>query len=70
MSLLDIIFFILCGVWLIGFTWDFIATIKAKKIKKANEALERLIRQQNDVLTVTLNRERKLKEQMKEKKHG
>lgn len=70
MSLLDIIFFILCGVWLIGFTWDFIATIKAKKIKKANEALERLIRQQNDVLTVILNRERKLKEQMKEKKHG
>ena len=66
MSLLDIIFFILCGVWLIGFTWDFIATIKAKKIKKANEALERLIRQQNDVLTVILNRERKLKEQMKE----
>ena len=70
MSLLDIIFFILCGVWLIGFTWDFIATIKAKKIKKANEALERLIRQQNDVLTVILNCERKLKEQMKEKKHG
>ncbi len=32
--------------------------------------MKRLIRQQNDVLTATLNRERKLKEQMKEEKHG
>ena len=70
MSLLDIIFFILCGVWLIGFTWDFIATIKAKKIKKANEALERLIRQQNDVLTVTLNREKKTERTDERRKHG
>lgn len=58
------------GGWLGGLAWASIASIKANETKKENEAMKRLIRQQNDVLTVTLNRERKLKEQMKEEKHG
>lgn len=70
MNLLDIIFSIFCGAWLIGFAWASIVSIKSNETKKENEAMKKLIRQQNDVLTVTLNRERKLKEQMKEGKHG
>lgn len=58
------------AVWLIGLAWALIVVIKAKGTKRENEAMKKLIRQQNDVLTVTLNRERKLKEQMKEEKHG
>ena len=70
MNLLDTIFLGFVGGWLGGFVWASIVSIKANETKKENEAMKRLIRQQNDVLTVTLNRERKLKEQMKEEKHG
>lgn len=70
MDLQNIAFLGFVGGWLGGFSWALVATLKAKGTKKENEAMKRLIRQQNDVLTVTLNRERKLKEQMKEEKHG
>lgn len=70
MDLQNIVFLGFVAVWLVGLAWASIASIKANETKKENEAMKRLIRQQNDVLTVTLNRERKLKEQMKEEKHG
>ena len=70
MDLQNIVFLGFVAVWLVGLAWDSIVVIKAKGTKRENEAMKRLIRQQNDVLTVTLNRERKLKEQMKEEKHG
>lgn len=70
MDLQNIVFLGFVGGWLGGFVWASIASIKANETKKENEAMKKLIRQQNDVLTVTLNRERKLKEQMKEEKHG
>lgn len=70
MDLQNIVFLGFVAVWLVGLAWASIVVIKAKGTKRENEAMKRLIRQQNDVLTVTLNRERKLKEQMKEKKHG
>lgn len=70
MDLQNIVFLAFVVVWLIGLAWASIVVIKAKGAKRENEAMKKLIRQQNDVLTVTLNRERKLKEQMKEEKHG
>lgn len=70
MDLQNIVFLGFVAAWLIGLAWASIVSIKANETKKENEAMKRLIRQQNDVLTVTLNRERKLKEQMKEEKHG
>ena len=70
MDLQNIVFLAFVAVWLIGLAWASIVVIKANETKKENEAMKKLIRQQNDVLTVTLNRERKLKEQMKEEKHG
>ena len=70
MDLQNIVFLGFVATWLIGLAWASIVVVKAKGTKKENEAMKRLIRQQNDVLTVTLNRERKLKEQMKEEKHG
>lgn len=70
MDLQNIVFLGFVAVWLVGLAWASIASIKANETKKENEAMKRLIRQQNDVLTVTLNRERKLKEQMKEEKYG
>lgn len=70
MDLQNIVFLAFVAVWLVGLAWASIVVIKAKGIKRENEAMKKLIRQQNDVLTVTLNRERKLKEQMKEEKHG
>ena len=70
MDLQNIVFLGFVAVWLVGLAWVSIVVIKAKGTKRENEAMKRLIRQQNDVLTVTLNRERKLKEQMKEEKHG
>lgn len=70
MDLQNIVFLGFVAVWLVGLAWASIVVIKANETKKENEAMKRLIRQQNDVLTVTLNRERKLKEQMKEGKHG
>nr|DAS77029.1 MAG TPA: hypothetical protein [Caudoviricetes sp.]DAU43971.1 MAG TPA: hypothetical protein [Caudoviricetes sp.] len=70
MDLQNIVFLGFVAVWLVGLAWASIVVIKAKGTKRENEAMKRLIRQQNDVLTVTLNRERKLKEQMKEEKHG
>lgn len=70
MDLQNIVFLGFVGGWLGGLAWASIASIKANETKKENEAMKKLIRQQNDVLTVTLNRERKLKEQMKEEKHG
>lgn len=70
MDLQNIVFLAFVAVWLIGLAWASIVVIKAKGTKRENEAMKKLIRQQNDVLTVTLNRERKLKEQMKEEKHG
>ena len=69
-NLQNVVFLLFVGVWLLGIAWALLVVIKAKGIKLENEAMKKLIRQQNDVLTVTLNRERKLKEQMKEKKHG
>ena len=65
MDLQNIVFLGFVAVWLVGLAWASIASIKANETKKENEAMKRLIRQQNDVLTVPLNRERKLKEQMK-----
>lgn len=70
MDLQNIVFLGLVGGWLGGLAWASIVSIKSNETKKENEAMKKLIRQQNDVLTVTLNRERKLKEQMKEEKHG
>lgn len=70
MDLQNIVFLGFVAVWLVGLAWASIVVIKAKGTKRENEAMKRLIRQQNDVLTVTLNRERKLKEQIKEEKHG
>lgn len=70
MDLQNIAFLGFVGGWLGGLAWALVAALKAKDTKKENEAMKRLIRQQNDVLTVTLNRERKLKERMKEGKHG
>lgn len=70
MDLQNIVFLGFVAVWLVGLAWASIVVIKAKGTKRENEAMKKLIRQQNDVLTVTLNRERKLKEQMKEEKHG
>lgn len=70
LNLSDIVTLLFALVWLIGLAWASVVVIKANGTKKENEAMKRLIRQQNDVLTVTLNRERKLKEQMKEEKHG
>ncbi len=70
MDLQNIVFLAFVAVWLIGLAWASIVVIKAKGTKRENEAMKKLIRQQNDVLTVTLNRERKLKEQIKEEKHG
>lgn len=70
MALQNIVFLGFVAVWLVGLAWASIVVIKAKGTKRENEAMKKLIRQQNDVLTVTLNRERKLKEQMKEEKHG
>lgn len=70
MDLQNIVFLGFVAVWLVGLAWASIVVIKAKGTKRENEAIKKLIRQQNDVLTVTLNRERKLKEQMKEEKHG
>nr|DAY14340.1 MAG TPA: hypothetical protein [Caudoviricetes sp.]DAY24795.1 MAG TPA: hypothetical protein [Caudoviricetes sp.] len=70
MDLQNIVFLAFVAVWLVGLAWASIVVIKAKGTKRENEAMKKLIRQQNDVLTVTLNRERKLKEQMKEEKHG
>lgn len=69
-NLSDIVTLLFALVWLVGLAWASVVVIKANGTKKENEAMKRLIRQQNDVLTVTLNRERKLKEQMKEEKHG
>ena len=70
MDLQNIVFLAFVAVWLVGLAWASIVVIKANGTKRENEAMKKLIRQQNDVLTVTLNRERKLKEQMKEEKHG
>lgn len=70
MDLQNIIFLGFVGGWLGGLAWASIVSIKSNETKKENEAMKKLIRQQNDVLTVTLNRERKLKEQMKEEKNG
>ena len=70
MDLQNIVFLGFVAVWLVGLAWASIVVIKAKGTKRENEAMKKLIRQQNDVLTVTLNLERKLKEQMKEEKHG
>lgn len=70
MDLQNIVFLAFVAVWLVGLAWASIVVIKAKGTKRENEAMKKLIRQQNDVLTVTLNRERILKEQMKEEKHG
>ena len=70
MDLQNIVFLGFVVAWLIGLAWASFASIKANETKKENKAMKRLIRQQNDVLTVTLNRERRLKEQMKEEKHG
>lgn len=70
MDLQNIVFLGFVAVWLVGLAWASIVVIKAKGTKRENEAMKRLIRQQNEVLTVTLNRERKLKEQIKEEKHG
>lgn len=69
-NLSDIVTLLFALIWLVGLAWASVVVIKANGTKKENEAMKRLIRQQNDVLTVTLNRERKLKEQMKEEKHG
>lgn len=70
MELQNFIYLLFAAVWLGGLAWASVVVIKANGTKKENKAMKRLIRQQNDVLTVTLNRERKLKEQMKEGKHG
>lgn len=70
MDLQTIVFLLFVGVWLLGIAWALVGVIKAKGIKLKNEAMKRLIRQQNDVLSITLNRERNLKKQMKEEKHG
>lgn len=70
MDLQTIVFLLFVGVWLLGIAWALVVVIKAKGIKLKNEAMKRLIRQQNDVLSITLNRERNLKKQMKEEKHG
>lgn len=70
MDLQNIVFLLFVGVWLLGIAWALVVVIKAKGIKLENEAMKRLIRQQNDVLSITLNRERNFKKQMKEEKHG
>lgn len=70
MDLQNIVFLGFVAFWLVGLAWASIVVIKAKGTKRENEAMKKLIQQQNDVLTVTLNRERKLKEQMKEGRHG
>ena len=70
MDLQTIVFLLFVGVWLLGIAWALVVVIKAKGIKLENEAMKRLIRQQNDVLSITLNRERNFKKQMKEEKHG
>lgn len=31
MRLLDIIFFMLCGAWLVGFAWDLFVAYKGRK---------------------------------------
>lgn len=57
-------------VWLIGMCWALRVLIKSKKLKKENVAMKKLIRQQSDILSTTLNREQKLRKQMKEEKNA
>jgi hypothetical protein len=57
-------------VWLIGMLWAMRVMIKSKNLKSENAAMEKLIRHQSDILKTTLNREQKLRKQMKEEKNA
>ena len=57
-------------VWLIGMLWALRVMVKSKHLKSENAAMEKLIRHQSDILKTTLNREQKLRKQMKEEKNA